>query len=316
MPAIMTHDFFGQDAFGCATEVVGLYTPSERDAFLLGNQGPDPLFYIRLIPAFDEFAQLGSQMHAAPPAELFCSLRQAVDELPDDRRPVGRAYLAGFACHYLLDRAMHPLVYFWERGICQAGVEDLDFSDAGIVHAEIERDLDEMVLYAKRNQTVRTYKPYEQVLRADDTTLDTVGDVYYPTMVQSLGEEEPSLARVFPLAVLCFRIVQRIFWSPGQRKASLLGHVEGPLFHNRYSLVRAMSHRVREESTSDFDNRDHRPWRNPFTRLVRTDSFWDIYNATLLEVPKALNVVLAEDFSEEELRAFMAQQNFSGELVE
>lgn len=171
MPAMLTHDQFGQDAYGMALEVTDLFTPDERDAFLLGNQGPDPLFYLLLLPPLDEFRVWGSRMHNERPSAVFCAMRQAVDGLPAEERKVGRAYLAGFTCHYLLDRAIHPLVYFWERGICQAGVSDLDSSDGNIVHAEIERDLDEMVLFAKRNQTIKSYRPYEQVLRGRDQML-------------------------------------------------------------------------------------------------------------------------------------------------
>lgn len=315
MPAIMTHDFFGQDAYGPALQAVGLYTPDERDAFLLGNQGPDPLFYLRVIPPFAEFAHLGATMHHVPPSTVLLALRQGVDELPEQSKPVGRAYLAGFVCHYLLDRAMHPLVYFWERGLCSAGVDGLDETDSGIVHAEIERDLDEMVLYAKRNQTVAVYHPFEEVLRGRDEMLYVVGDVYYRTMAEAIGEDEPTLNRVFPLAVDCFRIVQRLFWSPNQGKAGLLGKVEGPILHNRYSLARAMSHRARAEATSDFDNREHRPWRDPFGADVRTDSFWDIYDAALEQVAGAIEVVLSDSFDEAAARALTGDVNFCGERV-
>lgn len=316
MPAIMTHDFFGQDAYGPALGAVSLYTPDERDAFLLGNQGPDPLFYLMLTPPLKEFEELGSSMHHDPPTELFLSLRKAVDELPEEKRSVGRAYLAGFTCHYLLDRAMHPLVFYWERGICQAGVEDLDMSDHSIVHAEIERDLDEMVLYAKRNQSIEVYRPYEQVLRGRDEVLDVIGDIYFSSVVGPLAEGEPTARRVYPLAVRCFRVVQRLFWSPRGSKTDALARVENPIRKGRYSLVRAMSHRVRPEATSDFDNRDHLPWRKPFTGEASTDSFWDIYNDALDEVVPSLQIVLGDGFDRDAALTFTRGLNFSGETVE
>ena len=171
MPALLAHDFFAQDAFGSAIQTVSLYTPDERDAFLLGSQGPDPLFYL-LLPPLEEFRKLGNLMHSEGPSSLLVAMRMAVDGLDEEDQPIGRAYLAGFVCHYLLDRAIHPLVGFWERGICQAGVLDLDATDSSAVHAEVERDFDEMVLYKKRNQTILAYRPYEEVLRARDEVLD------------------------------------------------------------------------------------------------------------------------------------------------
>lgn len=315
MPAMLTHDFFGRDAYARAMDVTDLYTPDERDAFLLGNQGPDPLFYLMLLPPLKVFERLGSDMHHVAPDPLLLSLRKAVDELDEHDRSVGRAYLAGFVCHYLLDRAVHPLVFYWERGICQAGVEDLDGSDSGVVHAEIERDLDEMVLFAMRGETIETYRPYEEVLRGRDEMLRVLGDVYFSSVVGPLADDEPTANNVFPLAVSCFRVAQRMFWSPSGKKTSGFAMLEGGILKNRYSLVRAMSHRVRAEATSDFDNRDHREWRNPFTNETSSASFWDLYEGALEQVVPAIKVVLGDRFDEVAAAELTRGLNFGGEPI-
>ena len=54
MPAILTHDFFGQDVYAAHSHVIGK-SIDEKDAFLLGNQGPDPLFYLVLSPSMKQF---------------------------------------------------------------------------------------------------------------------------------------------------------------------------------------------------------------------------------------------------------------------
>ena len=316
MPAILTHDFFGQDAFGTALGVLAMFTPDERDAFLLGNQGPDPLFYLQLTPPLKAFQHLGNDMHAEEPSKLLVRMRRAVDGLDEAERPVGRAYLAGFVCHYLLDRAVHPLVYYWERGICQAGIEDLDGSDHNIVHAEIERDLDEAVLYAKRHETIVSYRPYEEVLRASDDVLRTIGKVYFEAAVSDIAHGERTATRVYPIAVRCFRVAQRMFFSPKGRKMSKLAKLESPILHNRYSLVRAMSHRVRAQESSPYDNHGHNAWRNPFTGKKSDRSFWDLYERTLDEVEPTLQQVFADDFDEPASAALTLGLNFSGEPME
>lgn len=315
MPAMLTHDFFGRDAYARVMGVTDLYTPDERDAFLLGSQGPDPLFYLMLLPPLKVFERLGSDMHHVAPEPILLSLRKAVDELDELDRSVGRAYLAGFVCHYLLDRAVHPLVFYWERGICQAGVEGLDGSDGSIVHAEIERDLDEMVLFAKRGETIETYRPYREVLRGRDEMLRVLGDVYFSSVVGPLADDEPTANHVFPLAVACFRVAQKMFWSPSGRKTSGIAMMEGGVLGNRYSLVRAMSHRVRPEATSDFDNRDHKAWRNPFTNETSEKSFWDLYEGALEEVVPAVETVLGDGFDEDAAAKLTLGLNFGGEPV-
>ena len=179
MPAILTHDFFGRDAYDDVSASRGFVTPQQRQAFLLGNQGPDPLFYLVADPFVGSENRVGGLMHHAKPARLLSALRDALTMLTRDERPVGDAYAAGFLCHYLLDRSMHPLVYAYQYALCDAGVSGLDRSDGDEVHAEIERDLDEMVLYAKTGMTVRTFKPYREVLRADDATLAVIDKLYF-----------------------------------------------------------------------------------------------------------------------------------------
>ena len=49
MPALITHDFFGRDVYDRLYTFIG-GSRDEADAFLLGNQGPDPLFYLVLSP--------------------------------------------------------------------------------------------------------------------------------------------------------------------------------------------------------------------------------------------------------------------------
>lgn len=316
MPALFTHDFFGQDAFGSALESVSLYTPDERDAFLLGSQGPDPLFYLMLLPPLEAFRQIGVRMHAEGPSSLLVAMRTAVDALDESELAVGQAYLAGFVCHYLLDRSVHPLVRHWERGICEAGVPDLEVDDASAVHAEIERDYDEMVLYTKRNQTFLAYKPWEETLRARDEVLNIIGKVYFRAAVAAVAAGEPTAVRVFPLAVACYKRALKLMYSPKGIKRKVVGAVECRVMGERYALSQAMSYRPREETTSVYDNREHRPWTNPFTGKRTQDSFWDLYNKALAEVPSAIATVLAPDFGIEAAGALTLGLNFSGEPVE
>ncbi len=120
MPAIMTHDFFGKDADVGVAESRGFVTIQERQAFLLGTQDRTPLFYLVADPFVGASNRVGGLMHHARTARLVVSLRDALTMLNRAERPVGNAYAAGFVCHYLLDRAVHPLVYHYQYGICDA----------------------------------------------------------------------------------------------------------------------------------------------------------------------------------------------------
>ena len=313
MPAILTHDFFGKDVLDANPGLIA-DTTEERRAFLLGNQGPDPLFYLRISPGTREFHNLGGIMHAQAPSKIIAAMAQSLQVLEPSELGVGRAYAAGFMCHYTLDRAMHPFVYSHEYAICDAGVPGLTRQDASRVHAEIERELDEAILFNKTCATVATYRPYAQVLQAADTTLDTIGKMYAYVSMVSLRVFAPRT--LFGQAVKCFRIVQRFFYSPDDALQEAVNGIETKVLKKHFSLYKSMSHRDRPTACSDFDNRGHQTWINPFTQQAATTSFWDIYHDAQIQAAGNIRQMLREGFDLTQARKLTQGQNFGGEQVE
>ena len=312
MPAILTHDFFGRDALSAASSQVNLMSKDARDAFILGNQGPDPLFYLLIDPTIKKQSRIGGIMHSSRTARLMCSLHDALSMLTKAERTVANAYAAGFVCHYLLDSTTHPFVYSMQNMICDAGIEGLDRSDGSEVHAEIERELDEMVLFAKRNETVATYRPQRKVLGGSDAMLAIVDKLYFYmglwTYSRTLDQN------TFTHGVKAFRRFQRLTYSPSGHVSKALGALDVRVRHTRYSLVRAMSHRAVASDDSYFANLDHQPWKNPFTDECSTESFWDLYEEALSRVFDAHELFFANDFDRDAATLLTHDRNFSGEL--
>ena len=314
MPAILTHDLFGRGVLEDATALLNLRTTAERDAFLLGNQGPDPLFYLVVDPLMHKWSPLGNALHDAAPAEVLLAMREAALRLEGRERSVARAYVAGFACHWLLDSTMHPFVYWWQNGITSAGVPGLDESAGSRVHAEIERDFDEMALYALTGKTVERWRPHERVLQASRDVLAAIDKVYFYVALWIFGRAiDP---RTFSTAVVEFRLVQRAFDSPSGRKRAALSAIERVATRGSFSLVRSMSHRVRPEDTSDFDNREHLPWENPFTHEVTTTGFWDLFDAARARVLPTIDELFSDDFCLAAARELTHDLNFEGAPTE
>lgn len=314
MPAILTHDFFGRDAEDTVSSQVNLISKDAHDAYMLGNQGPDPLFYLVIDPTISAQSRVGDLMHHARPAQLLTSLHDALSMLTRAERPVGEAYAAGFLCHYLLDVTEHPLIFAKEYEICDAGIENLDRSDGSIVHAEIERDLDEMVLYEKRHETVATYRPYRQVLRASDATLAIIDKLFFYMNLWSYSKTLE--LDTYTHAVKSFRVLQRSFYSPTAKLSTALSLVDRAVRGTRYSLVKAMSHRSRASAKSDFANQDHRLWTNPFTGDISTESFWDLYEEALERTFDAQALFFSDDFDRAAADRLTEGLNFSGMPVD
>lgn len=314
MPAILTHDFFGRDAADTVSSQMNLMSKDARDAFMLGNQGPDPLFYLVIDPRIDKQSRVGELMHHVRPAKLLLSLKDALSMLTKPERPVGEAYAAGFLCHYLLDSCMHPLVFAEQYRLCDAGVDGLGRKHGSVVHAEIERDLDEMVLYEKRRETVATYRPYREVLRASDGVLAIIDKLFF---YMNLWTYSRTLELdTYTHAVKSFRVMQRAFWSPKGRKSKVLGAVERVGRKGGYSLARAMSHHARASVDSPFANQEHHSWTNPFTGDTSTESFWDLYEEAMDRVFDAEALFFSGDFDLAAAERLTGNLNFSGAPVD
>ena len=310
MPAIITHDFFGRDVYDRLYTFIG-GSRDEADAFLLGNQGPDPLFYTVLSPQLREHNRLGSIMHNKKPSELLAALKNSLDILGSAEREVGRAYALGFLSHYTLDSTMHPFVFFHEYQLCDAGEPGLTRADGSEVHGVIESELDELVLFEKRNETVATYNPSAEILNASDFVLHVVSKMYAYVAITVYGELIP--ADMFETAVKDFRIAQRLFYSPTGRKRAVIGRVEELL--RPYSFYRSMSHRPIALMQSQFDNRSHEAWENPFTGEVRTVGVWDLFDGALEKVQENLFAFDEDAFDLEAAREITHDLDFSGEPV-
>ena len=311
MPAIITHDFFGRDVYNDMYKLIG-GSKDEADAFLLGNQGPDPLFFSFLDPAMRGHTRLGNTMHAKRPSQLIAALNRAVAALPAEELPVGRAYALGFLCHYTLDSTMHPFIYFQQYSLCDAGEPGLDREDGSEVHAVIESELDELVLYAKRGETVATYNPSREILHASDEVLRIASKLHSFMAWEVYGEDVPD--NLFAASVNCLRFAQGADWSPHGIKRQIVGDLE--CLVRRHSYIRAWTPRPVALEESQFDNHECRPWQNPYTGEVRSVGFWGLYDQALAQAKKNILAFKQPGFDLEAARKITADLNFSGKPTE
>lgn len=308
MPAIITHDTFGQEVYGRLYELIG-GSRDEAEAFLLGNQGPDPLFYSVLDPRLTAAHQLGSIMHRYQPDALLIAFKQSIMRLPEHVRSVARAYVLGFMCHYVLDSSMHPLVYAQQYALCDAGVPGLTRADGNDVHALIESELDELVLTVKRHETIATFNPARAILHARNDVLNVISAQYAIVAKSVYGIEIP--IDTFRRSVKLFRFAQGVFYSPSGLKHNLLGRIETLV--RPHSFYRAMSHRNRELTVSQFDNHEHAVWHKPATGEASAESFWDIFDRALRKAQFSIPLFDAPLFDEYARGDLTGGLDFSGE---
>jgi hypothetical protein len=272
MPALISHDTFGMEIFEKERDHVG-DTRDALSAFLLGCQGPDPMLYSVTDPGRHETHEVADVLHDDSPDAFLLAFDEASGDMPYPQRVIAHAYELGFLCHFELDSAAHPLVYAQQLAYCNAGVPGLSPDDGNVVHALIERELDEVVLFTRRHQTIETFNPSTQILRGSQQVLDLLSDLYVRAMEKAYDLVIPD--DTYSRAVHAFRRAQHFFYSPRGIKHEAIGRLEK--LGRNHSFYHAISHENVRRTTSEFANDEHAVWTNPFTGACETKSFIELF---------------------------------------
>lgn len=307
MPAIITHHIFGEDASALLPDGI-LSGQEDLLAFLLGNQGADPLWArIRTFPRQARACHaLATRIHTSNMVEVLLSLRNSVSFLNDKDRSIGRAFALGMAAHYLLDSMTHPLIYAQQDELIKTDPSLEEARDE--IHAIIESDLDSWVLWEMRHQTILDTPSTAALMRTD--TIDRVAgamvsQVAWEVFQIELGADE------YGRAIQDYRLFYRAIDPPKSHVLRALSSLE--LIKRNYSKLRAQAHMATTSDTCASANLEHRLWRNPATGVTSTASFPDLFHDALFAWPEfSKNLVLG---NEGRLAAMIDNTNYYGQPV-
>ena len=304
MPALITHHIFGEDV---AAELPAGMVEGEEEllAFLLANQGPDPLAArFSTLPSVARACRLlARKMQGGGTTRALLALRDGVSRLPAADERVARAFALGLLGHFALDSAAHPFVLAQQRGI--VGAEP---SLAGMereVHAVIEADIDEWILWEKRRATVAERPAADNLMRTE--RIVRVGGALFSQVALSvygmgIGAGE------YAGCVRDYELVYRLIEPAGSHRSRLLGATER-LVRGR-SLAQALAHYARRSDECPAANVACHPWTDPFTGAVRHESFADLFDEARLLYPRLAEAFVRGD--EALLRELVAGRDYAG----
>lgn len=312
MPGIATHHVFGGELHGLLGGLIGA-SDACRQAFVLGNLGPDPFFFLVAAPTQYRFVRLGPRMHAGEPSGLLDAVHEHLAH-PDQPAPV-RAYALGFLCHYLLDSAVHPLVYAQQFAIARPGVEGLSFEGQWLhrsVHATIETEIDEYMLTTHLGTNPVDYKPHVEMLRCPPDVLAAVSRQMALALNQVYDLRIPD--SLFATAVACNRLGQVLLDS---KSSGLRGRFDPlPPAGGPIAYYRALSPSAAPRTHTDFTNDDHLPWPHPYEPgKVMDASFDELYAQTFQRALAVLPAFADPAFDLDDCRALAQGVNFLGRIV-
>lgn len=285
MPAAISHHLFGEQVLA-AFDYERFNSFDEHDAFMLGCQGPDPLYYLFEGRNLVALHLLGTRMHRENVNRELEVMRSFSDSMGPRQREIAHAYFCGFLSHFMLDSTTHPLINAQVREITSAGVPGLDGSASSEVHGQIEADLDSMMLWRLKETDIVHFRPFQMMLWASSNVLGIIDKLfrYVAASVYHIAMKPGT----YKLAVHDMRVGRRVMWSPLGVKRMTLGAIERVV--RPHSLIQAMSNRPSIHETCDFANDEHREWKSPSTRQTSNESFGELFDKALANTLEAIKL--------------------------
>ncbi len=114
---------------------------SQPDAYKVGAQGPDFLFYSRVWSGRPSRRRLALTVHEHRTRDAFEGLFAHAAGLPATERAVALAFACGYSAHLCLDAEAHPWVMYWTGDISEradAAERALAFRRHGLLESSID----------------------------------------------------------------------------------------------------------------------------------------------------------------------------------
>lgn len=268
MPAFSTHY-----AFACETAQSlqnELDFKLNKQAYLMGAQGPDVFFFHRILCAVPgkSLRKQGSAIHREKPALIFESLGNAFK----NSGAVAQSYIIGFITHYSLDRMCHPYVYSYQEKVLSDYPSLHPFS----AHNVVELSMDSLVLAERFGiehpecfDTCKTLSEDREILNECANALGTVSS---EVLKANISRES---------CLQAFRDTKRLQSVLCDRH----GIVKGALYaaeslaypFSKGFRVSAMFREKDLEKAKKYANINNEFWRSPYDSLKRNESFLDLY---------------------------------------
>lgn len=273
MPGPLTHVWFATRLQEITTEVFPFLT-SYYDFYKVGSLGPDPFFFYKGFSLPSEQKRnvnlFGKKLHLQHPMLTFKPWMEIITKRLEDKNQY-MAYFLGFLTHYILDRCLHPYVFYWSGFDDEGGLDTLPFK---YDHIRFEHSVD-LAVMMKQSLTIDTYNP-SFVLSVNEDVLATIETMYLKAY-ENGNAFQASYQRMMQGYNFLYPLKD---W-----KRKMLGYLV-----SKRSYLYSMTH-DRVLSPLKFDivtNTRRHTWLHPSTGLVQDVTVFDLMNTAESEFMELL----------------------------
>ncbi len=270
------------------------------DFFSLGAQGPDPLFYVGLLPKnglhlITANKKIGNQIHKTDGKKYFKCLIERSYGIEDEKNSIRfQAFIFGQFAHYILDRETHPYILYTSG-----------FGDDGRIsgkyhylHANFESNIDTCL--AKKFKMAYFHQNPEDILCKDRDFLNIIDKEYVPALSNMFDTKLPK--HMYTNAIDNMRSVVRFMnHNNGWKRKVLPKRILGPAMPEMDKL-----------DWDDCLNEQKNKWLDPVTGQEHNDSFIDLDNRAFDILESCYHDILKNGFNYAVISKYLNGLNYYG----
>lgn len=281
MPDIWTHILCGYDTISTLEDCKRKEIIEKRiKVFNLGCQGPDIFLYNDFWPWIKEKrgVKYGRLLHLKKTGDFFIEGLNFLKNKVKNKEEFNIlfSYLAGFMCHFGLDRNAHPYIHYYAGVFDKSKPKTIKYSG---YHKKLELIIDAIILKEKRNIDAYQYPVYKEIDIGEE--LPKVINDFFVYILNKLYKPKINLDFIGD-SYNDIKRVMKIIHDPFGYKKVLLNFID--LFVNDQIRYSGLTYPRRIDDIIDYMNRKHNIWNHPCNKEeVYNHSFDDIYDNAVKE---------------------------------
>lgn len=302
MPSSLTHYGFNKEVFDNSIK----FLKGNEDVYLVGGQGPDPFFFRGIIPSFNcknakEIRSYGTKLHKIDPSRVFSLFFKYANE--SECKDVLYAYILGAGLHYILDRKVHPYVFYKTGFSDDKKLKKKYFAS----HTLFETHLD-VLLMDDRYKEYKV-KPSDSI-KCDEGKIEKVSEMY-----EYLAKEEVKDSVIdddaFEDSYKDMVKIEKLLYS----RKGVKKWFANSLFKN--TPLNTMMHpcKVKDDKQKDYLNLKNNEWKDPSSEEVFGKSVYDLIEEAKQEVKSWVSLALMAyngEVNDNELENFTKKLIYDG----
>lgn len=278
MPSVLTHYGFNKEVFD--NKIV--FLKNNEDIYLVGAQGPDPFFFYGIIPVLKNkngkmIRAFGNRLHKMDPFKFFEGMFKYANSKKE--KDVLYSYILGAGLHYLLDRKIHPYV-FYKTGFS----DDVKKKKKYFVnHTLFETNLDVLLMDGRYKEY--KVKPLDSI-KCDEEKIEDVSCMYEKISKQVLNVDYVD-DDCFEDSYDHMCKIEKLLYS----KRGIKKHLVNVLFKN--TPFNTMMHplKVEDNEKIDYLNLNKKVWKDPSSERESYKSFYELLDDAKEEAREWIKIV-------------------------